>query len=82
MALVSVTRRWYLREGIPILEIARRTGLPRNTVRKYLTSQELEPAYQQAVPILEMLLKGESSEREVHSINYQMKAAKFPAYRL
>ena len=44
-------------------------------------SDQSSPAYQQAVPILEMLLKAESSEREVRSINYQMKAAKFPAYR-
>jgi DNA replication protein DnaC len=39
------------------------------------------PRYQQAVPILESLLKAEVAEREVRSINYQMKAAKFPAYR-
>ena len=39
------------------------------------------PAYQQAVPVLEMLLKAEASEREVRSINYQMTVAKFPAYR-
>jgi DNA replication protein DnaC len=39
------------------------------------------PIYQQAVPILETLLKAEVAEREVRSINYQMKAAKFPAYR-
>ena len=45
MALVSVIRRWHLREGMPIREIARRTGLSRNTVRKYLSSKELEPSY-------------------------------------
>jgi len=28
-----------------------------------------------------MLLKAEASERDVRSINYQMKVAKFPAYR-
>jgi DNA replication protein DnaC len=39
------------------------------------------PAYQQVVPILETLLKAEVAEREVRSINYQMKAARFPAYR-
>ena len=44
-------------------------------------SDQSSPAYQQAIPVLEMLLKAESSEREVRSINYQMKAAKFPAYR-
>lgn len=45
MALVSVIRRWHLRDGMPIREIARRTGLSRNTVRKYLASSDLEPAY-------------------------------------
>ena len=45
VALVSVIRRWHLRDGIPIREIARRTGLSRNTVRKYLASKDLEPAY-------------------------------------
>ncbi len=44
-------------------------------------SDQSSPAYQRAVPVLEMLLKAESSEREVRSINYQMKTAKFPAYR-
>lgn len=39
------------------------------------------PAYQQALPILETLLKAEVAERDVRSINYQMKVAKFPAYR-
>ncbi len=45
MALLSVIRRWHLRDGMPIREIARRTGLSRNTVRKYLASQVIEPAY-------------------------------------
>lgn len=44
-------------------------------------SAQSSPAYQQAVPVLDMLLKAEASEREVRSINYQMKVAKFPAYR-
>jgi DNA replication protein DnaC len=44
-------------------------------------STQSSPAYQQAVPVLEMLLKAEASERDVRSINYQMKVAKFPAYR-
>lgn len=44
-------------------------------------SEQASPAYQNAQSILEMLLKAESSEREVRSINYQMKIARFPAYR-
>jgi DNA replication protein DnaC len=39
------------------------------------------PAYQQALPILESLLKAEVAERDVRSIQYQMKVARFPAYR-
>ncbi|ASS54333.1 hypothetical protein CHR56_06955 [Rhizobium leguminosarum bv. viciae] len=36
MALLSVIRRWHFREHLPIREICRRTGLSRNTIRKYL----------------------------------------------
>ena len=39
------------------------------------------PAFVQAKPILDDLLKAEVAEREVRSINYQMKIARFPAYR-
>ena len=45
VALVSVIRRWHRREGVPIREIARRTGLSRNTVRKYLAGGMAEPSY-------------------------------------
>ncbi|MGA7964978.1 MAG: IS21 family transposase [Gammaproteobacteria bacterium] len=45
MALLSVIRRWHFREGMPIREITRRTGLSRNTVRKYLASGVVEPRY-------------------------------------
>lgn len=45
MALLSVIRRWHLRDQMPIREIARRTGLSRNTIRKYLASGVVEPRY-------------------------------------
>jgi transposase len=45
VALLSVIRRWHLREGISIREIARRTQLSRNTIRKYLANGTLEPVY-------------------------------------
>jgi DNA replication protein DnaC len=39
------------------------------------------PAFENAVPILAQLLKAELAEREVRSIAYQIKAARFPAYK-
>ena len=39
------------------------------------------PAFAAAVPILSQLLKAETAEREVRSISYQIKAARFPAYK-
>ncbi|MCP4233292.1 MAG: ATP-binding protein [Aestuariibacter sp.] len=45
-----------------------------------LSSQD-SPAYSQAEPIFRQLLKAEVADREVRSIQYQMKVARFPAYR-
>ena len=45
MALLSVIRRWHFRQQIPIREIERRTGLSRNTIRKYLRSDTAEPQF-------------------------------------
>ena len=45
MALLSVLRLWHFCDGMPIREIIRRTGLFRNTLRKYLASGELETRY-------------------------------------
>ena len=39
------------------------------------------PAFDAAVPILSQLLKAEMAEREVRSVAYHMKAARFPAYK-
>ena len=39
------------------------------------------PAFDAAVPILSQLLKAETAEREVRSIAYQLKAARFPTYK-
>lgn len=43
--LLSVIRRWHHRDGLPIWEIRRRTGFSRNTIRKYLASDGVEPKY-------------------------------------
>ena len=45
MALLSVIRRWHFRDHLPIREIARRTGLSRNTIRKYLRSETIDPRF-------------------------------------
>lgn len=39
------------------------------------------PAFEAAIPILSQLLKAELAEREVRSIAYHMKSARFPAYK-
>jgi len=44
-------------------------------------AEQDSPAYQAAVSILSRLLKAELTEREVRSLAYQMKVARFPAYR-
>lgn len=45
MALLSVIRRWHYRDHLSIREITRRTGLSRNTIRKYLRSDTIEPHF-------------------------------------
>ena len=45
MALLSVIRRWALRDQVSIRAISRRTGLSRNTIRKYLRSGAVEPEF-------------------------------------
>ena len=39
------------------------------------------PAFEAAVPALSQLLKAEMAEREVRSVAYHTKAARFPAYK-
>ncbi|MFC4349593.1 IS21-like element helper ATPase IstB [Kordiimonas lipolytica] len=39
------------------------------------------PVFEAAVPVLSQLLKAETAEREMRSVAYQLKVARFPAYR-
>jgi DNA replication protein DnaC len=43
--------------------------------------EQASPAFAGIVPILSQLLKAETAEREVRSVAYQIKAARFPAYK-
>lgn len=43
--------------------------------------EQAAPAFEASVPTLTQLLKAEMAEREVRSIAYHMKAARFPAYK-
>ena len=45
MGLWNVIRKMRLRDGLPIREIARRTGLSRNTIRKHSRSGTIEPEF-------------------------------------
>jgi transposase len=45
MELLSVIRRWHYRDQFSIREISRRTGLSRNTVRKYLRADSVIPRF-------------------------------------
>jgi len=44
-------------------------------------SEQGSPAFKQSGELLDKLIKAEVAEREVRSINYQMKIARFPAHR-
>jgi transposase len=45
MGLLNVIRNLRLRQGLPIREIERRTGLSRNTIKKYLKAGTIEPKF-------------------------------------
>jgi len=45
VALLGIIRRWHIRDQVPLIEIARCLGISRNTVRRYLRLETIEPAY-------------------------------------
>ncbi len=50
MESVAKIRRWVLADGVSIREVSRRTGFSRNTVRKYLRDENVEPRYRLSSP--------------------------------
>ena len=44
-------------------------------------AEQGSPAYHHSTDLLDQLIRAEVADREVRSINYQMKIARFPAYR-
>jgi len=45
MGFLNIIRRMALREKLPLREISRRTGLSRNTIKKYLNAGTVEPKF-------------------------------------
>ena len=50
METIAKVRRWVKADGLSIKEVVRRTGLSRNTVRKYLRDEHVEPQYRMSTP--------------------------------
>jgi transcriptional regulator with XRE-family HTH domain len=45
VALLGIIRRWHLRDLVSLRKISKRLGISRNTVRRYLRAETVEPAY-------------------------------------
>ena len=45
VALLGIIRRWHFRDQVSLREISKRLGISRNTVRRYLRAETVEPAY-------------------------------------
>ena len=75
------------RSGVIMLRTLKMYGMavvPEARLRRDAVTDLAEqgaPAFESAVPILSQLLKAEMAEREVRSIAYHIKAARFPAYK-
>ncbi len=67
--------------GAAIVIMLRSLKLPGMALAVNDLLEQGAPAFDAAVPILSQLLKAEMAEREVRSIAYHMKAARFPAYK-
>jgi transposase-like protein len=68
MAMYAKIRRMYFRDRLSISEIARRTSLTRNTIKKWLHTAEGEPRYQRKA--LETKLVGALTSRRWQRLTY------------
>lgn len=50
METIAKVRRWVKADGMSIREAARKAGICRNTARKYLRNETVEPEYRQHMP--------------------------------
>ncbi len=58
MATLNVIRRWALRDQVFTCEIAKRTGLARNIVKKCLRSDKPEPRYARRICSRKLIPRG------------------------
>lgn len=63
MDLLGKIRRWHYRDGVGIREIADKTSLSRNTVRRYLRDREMVPDYPRRVAVVTKLAAFEGQLR-------------------
>ena len=45
VAIIGLIRRWHIRDQLSLRKISRRLGISRNTVRRYIRSETVEPVY-------------------------------------
>jgi len=45
VAILGIIKRWHFHDQVPLREIAKRLGISRNTVLRYLQSKMTEPSY-------------------------------------
>ena len=67
--------------GAAIVIMLRSLKMPGMAQAVHDLMEQGAPAFDAAIPILSQLLKAEMAEREVRSISYHMKAARFPAHK-
>eukprot|EP00919_Chromeraceae_sp_WS-2016_P068691 GHVR01162602.1.p2 GENE.GHVR01162602.1~~GHVR01162602.1.p2 ORF type:complete len:275 (-),score=36.74 GHVR01162602.1:190-1014(-) len=67
--------------GAAIVIMMRSLKMPGMAQAERDLHEQGSPAFDAAIPMLSQLLKAEIAEREVRSIAYHMKAARFPAYK-